>query len=77
MFAVMFLSGSVFPLEMMPGFLQTFPGILPRYDVNEGLRASIVFVHNMTAMHSVALIGTSPPWSSPWAGCMCSRLWVT
>jgi hypothetical protein len=36
---------------MMPGFLQTFAGILPRYEVNEGLRASMVFVHNMTALH--------------------------
>jgi len=37
MLPMMFLSGSFFPLEMMPGFLQTFAGILPRYDVNEGL----------------------------------------
>ncbi len=43
---------------MMPGFLQTFAGILPRYDVNEGLRASMVFVHNMTALHYFAIIGT-------------------
>ncbi len=38
MFPMMFLSESFSPLEMMPGFLQRFAGILPRYDVNEGLR---------------------------------------
>ena len=43
-FPMMFLSGSFFPLEMMPGFLQTFARILPLYYVNEGLRASMVFV---------------------------------
>jgi len=51
MLPMMFLSGSFFPLEMMPGFLQTFAGMLPRYDVNEGLRASMVLVHE------VALLG--------------------
>jgi len=57
MFPVLSLSGSVFPLEMMPGFLQAFARILPPYYVNEGLRASVVFVHNMTALHNCATIG--------------------
>ena len=42
MFPMMFLSGSFFPLEMMPGFLQTIARILPLYYVNEGLRAAMV-----------------------------------
>ena len=35
---MMFLSGSFFPIEMMPGFLQTFARLLPLYYVNEGRR---------------------------------------
>jgi ABC-2 type transport system permease protein len=34
MFPMMFLSGSFFPLDMMPGFLQTIARILPLYYVN-------------------------------------------
>jgi ABC-2 type transport system permease protein len=57
MFPMMFLSGSFFPIEMMPGFLQTLARILPLYYVNEGLRASMVFVDNMTALRHSAIIG--------------------
>jgi len=57
MFPMMFLSGSFFPIEMMPGFLQTLARILPLYYVNEGLRASMVFVDNMTALRYSAIIG--------------------
>lgn len=57
MFPMMFLSGSFFPIEMMPGFLQTFAKMLPLYYVNEGFRASMVFVDNMTALRYSAIIG--------------------
>jgi len=57
MFPMMFLSGSFFPIEMMPGFLQTLARILPLYYVNEGLRASMVFEDNMTALRYSAIIG--------------------
>jgi ABC-2 type transport system permease protein len=57
MFPMMFLSGSFFPIEMMPGFLQTLARILPLYYVNEGLRASMVFVDNMAALRHSAIIG--------------------
>ena len=57
MFPMMFLSGSFFPIELMPGFLQTFATILPLYYVNEGLRASMVFVDNMAALRHSAIIG--------------------
>jgi ABC-2 type transport system permease protein len=56
-FPMMFLSGSFFPIEMMPGFLQTFARILPLYYVNEGLRASMVFEDNMAALKYSAIIG--------------------
>jgi ABC-2 type transport system permease protein len=57
MFPMMFLSGSFFPIEMMPGFLQTLARILPLYYVNEGLRASMVFVDHVTALKYSAIIG--------------------
>ncbi|HUU17225.1 MAG TPA: ABC transporter permease, partial [Sedimentisphaerales bacterium] len=50
MFPMMFLSGTFFPVEMMPGFLQKFSRILPLYYVNEGLRASMIFMDNMIAL---------------------------
>jgi len=57
MFPMMFLSGSFFPIEMMPGFLQTLARILPLYYVNEGLRASMVFVDHTAALEYSAIIG--------------------
>ena len=56
-FPMMFLSGSFFPIELMPGFLQKFARILPLYYVNEGLRASMIFVDGMAAMRYAAVIG--------------------
>jgi ABC-2 type transport system permease protein len=56
-FPMMFLSGSFFPIELMPGFLQNFAKMLPLYYVNEGLRASMVFVDNMAALKDCAVIG--------------------
>jgi ABC-2 type transport system permease protein len=41
----------------MPGFLQTIARALPLYYVNEGLRASMVFVDNMAALRYSAIIG--------------------
>ena len=57
-FPMMFLSGSFFPLEMMPRFMQTFAMTLPLYYVNEGLRASMVFRDSVTALSYAAIIGT-------------------
>ncbi|MGD0282282.1 MAG: ABC transporter permease [Dissulfurispiraceae bacterium] len=56
-FPLMFLSGSFFPIELMPGFLQTIARILPLYYVNEGLRASMVFEDNMAALKCSAVVG--------------------
>ena len=56
-FPMMFLSGSFFPIEMMPGFLQTFARLLPLYYINEGLRASMIFADHMAALRYAAIIG--------------------
>lgn len=56
-FPMMFLSGSFFPLEMMPGFLQSFAKMLPLYYVNEGLRAAMVFNDNVNALSYAGIIG--------------------
>lgn len=57
MFPMMFLSGTFFPVEMMPGFLQKFSRILPLYYVNEGLRASMIFMDNLLALRYAVIIG--------------------
>jgi ABC-2 type transport system permease protein len=57
MFPMMFLSGSFFPLELMPSFLQTIARVLPLYYVNEGLRAAMVLGDNMGALRYAAMIG--------------------
>ena len=57
MFPMMFLSGTFFPVEMMPGFLQKFSRILPLYYVNEGLRTSMIFADGMAALRYAAVIG--------------------
>jgi ABC-2 type transport system permease protein len=56
-FPMMFLSGSFFPIELMPGFLQTIAKMLPLYYVNEGLRAAMVFQDSMDALRNAAIIG--------------------
>jgi ABC-2 type transport system permease protein len=57
MYPMMFLSGSFFPLEMMPGFLQKIARILPLYYSNEGLRAAMVLADGVTALRCSAVIG--------------------
>jgi ABC-2 type transport system permease protein len=56
-YPLMFLSGSFFPIELMPGLLQKIARTLPLYYVNEGLRASMVFEDNMAALKASAIIG--------------------
>jgi ABC-2 type transport system permease protein len=57
MFPMMFLSGTFFPVEMMPDFLQKFAKVLPLYYVNEGLRASMVSVDHAAALKCAVIIG--------------------
>ena len=44
-FPMMFLSGTFFPLDQMPEFLQTIAQGLPLYYVNEGLRNAMVYAN--------------------------------
>jgi ABC-2 type transport system permease protein len=57
MFPMMFLSGTFFPVEMMPEFLQKTAKMLPLYYVNEGLRASMVLADTMAALRCSLVIG--------------------
>jgi len=50
LFPMMFLSGTFFPVEMMPAFLQTFAKLLPLYYVNEALRAAMIFVDDAATL---------------------------
>lgn len=49
-FPMMFLAGSFFPIETMPAFLQSVARALPLTYVNEGLRATMVFGNEGTAL---------------------------
>ena len=51
---MMFLSGTFFPVEMMPAFLQTFAKVLPLYYVNEALRAAMIFVDDAATLRDAA-----------------------
>ena len=42
-FPMMFLAGTFFPLEQMPGFLQSIAQVLPLYYVNEGMRNAMIY----------------------------------
>ncbi len=52
---MMFLSGTFFPVEMMPAFLQSFARLLPLYYVNEALRAAMIFVDDAATLRTVGV----------------------
>jgi ABC-2 type transport system permease protein len=49
-FPMMFLAGSFFPVDAMPAFLQTTARFLPLTYINEGLRATMTFANDATAL---------------------------
>ena len=55
LFPMMFLSGTFFPVEMMPAFLQSFAKLLPLYYVNEALRAAMIFVDNAATLQNAGV----------------------
>jgi ABC-2 type transport system permease protein len=55
LFPMMFLSGTFFPVEMMPTFLQGFAKLLPLYYVNEALRASMIFVDDAATLRAIGV----------------------
>ena len=52
----MFLSGSFFPLEMMPDFLREIAKVLPFTYLNNGLRDSMVYGNSSNALYNTAII---------------------
>lgn len=55
-FPMMFLSGSFFPLEFMPDFLQTIAKVLPLTYLNNGLRDSMVYGNVSSALFNTAVM---------------------
>jgi ABC-2 type transport system permease protein len=55
LFPMMFLSGTFFPIDLMPAMLQTFAYVLPLYYINEGLRAAMVFMDHWAALQHAAV----------------------
>ncbi len=55
-FPMMFLAGTFFPLDQMPGFLQTFAQILPLYYVNEALRNATIYLNIEKSLYFIAFV---------------------
>ena len=55
-FPMMFLSGSFFPLEMMPEFLREVAKVLPLTYLNNGLRDSMVYGNASSALYNTAVV---------------------
>jgi ABC-2 type transport system permease protein len=55
-FPMMFLSGSFFPLEMMPNFLREIAKVLPLTYLNNGLRDSMVYGNASSALYNTAIV---------------------
>lgn len=55
-FPMMFLSGSFFPLESMPDFLQTIAMAMPLTYVNNGLRDTMIFGNMSAALWNLAIV---------------------
>jgi len=55
-FPMMFLAGTFFPLEIMPGYLQTLAKVLPLYYVNEGLRDSMIYGEQVSVLYYTGVV---------------------
>jgi ABC-2 type transport system permease protein len=55
-FPMMFLSGSFFPLESMPSYLQAASRVLPLTYLNNGLRDAMVFGNVGSALTNLAVV---------------------
>lgn len=55
-FPMMFLSGTFFPLEMMPDFLQQIAKVLPLTYLNNGLRDSMIYGNVTSALTNTAIM---------------------
>ncbi|HUV61415.1 MAG TPA: ABC transporter permease [Thermoplasmata archaeon] len=55
-FPMMFLSGAFFPLDSMPEYLQLIAKAIPLTYLNEGLRDTMVYSNNESAMLNLAVL---------------------
>lgn len=55
-FPMMFLSGTFFPLEMMPPFIRSIATVLPLTYVNNGLRDAMIYGQQQSAIFYTAII---------------------
>ncbi|MFP4170692.1 MAG: ABC transporter permease [Methanomassiliicoccales archaeon] len=55
-FPMMFLAGTFFPLESMPGYLQAVAQVLPLTYLNEGLRDSMIYGNTEGALVNLAVV---------------------
>ncbi|HDM66803.1 MAG TPA: ABC transporter permease [Thermoplasmatales archaeon] len=55
-FPMMFLAGTFFPLDIMPGFLQVAARFLPLYYVNEGLRNAMIYDNVEKAVYFTSFV---------------------
>ena len=56
MFPMMFLSGTFFPLESMPSYLQTIASVMPLTYVNQGLRDTMIYGNTGSALFNLAVV---------------------
>ncbi len=55
-FPMMFLSGTFFPLETMPAYMQAIAGVLPLTYLTQGLRATMVLGNDVTAAVDLGIV---------------------
>jgi ABC-2 type transport system permease protein len=55
-FPMMFLSGSFFNLEAMPSYMQSIAAIFPLTYVNNGLRDTMIFSNEASALTNLAIV---------------------
>ena len=55
-FPMMFLSGTFFPIEMMPDFLQSIAMVLPLTYMSEGLRSTMIYGNEGAAVVDLAIV---------------------
>ncbi len=56
-FPMMFLSGTFFPISMMPDYLQSIAHVLPLYYIIEGLNNVMVYGNITGALIDIAIVG--------------------
>lgn len=55
-FPMMFLTGTFFPVEIMPGFVQTISRVLPLTYFNDGLRDTLIFSNTASALTNLGIV---------------------